>query len=95
MLDLSLSPDDLLLPFLKKLLWILQIERIGWTFIYVKKENTFFVKINVFVEMPVGVIEFAFPPIFFELALTIEEMFGVRKFINEMVGVEKALFSHN
>jgi hypothetical protein len=52
------------------------------------------VKVDLFVKIPMGVFKAAFSPVFFQSALTVEEMFSQSIFIDKVIGIKKTLFSH-
>jgi uncharacterized membrane protein len=55
---------------------------------------TLLMKVNVTVQEPMRVIILALAPVFFELALAVQKMFGISVLIDEVVGIEQTLFSH-
>lgn len=84
----------LLIFSLKKLYRILFIERRLRTLIFINKYGTWLVEFDVFVKQPMRLLISTLSPIFFKLTLTILQMFTVRQFIDQMIRIKQALFSH-
>lgn len=57
--------------------------------------DTILMELDLTVEEPMGILVSTLTPVFFEFAFAIDEVLVVAVFINEVVGVEETLATHD